>query len=185
MKETLITSIREYRMGNGECLLPVIEQLKPAIIKYARKLYCNDFEDAMSELELALMEAINRIPYIENEAQCLTFLMNAIKNKYRELARAGSKIRNIELPFEETGPVCPYWETEYGDCELRLALEDLLSTCSAKQKTILMAILFEGKSCSLVAAELHTTRQYVNRIKNKWLKQIKNKIMTEGGERNK
>jgi len=46
-------------------------------------------------------------------------------------------------------------------------------------------IIFEGKSCSLVAAELHTTRQYVNRIKNKWLEQIKSKIFTEGGERNK
>lgn len=185
MKEPLTTLIREYRMGNNECLLPIIQQLKPAMIKYARKLYRNDFEDSMSELELALLESVNRIPCVENEAQCLTFLINALKNKYRELARINNKILSSELPLEEACPVCLYLETEYGDCELRLALEDLLSTCSAKQKKILMAIIFEGKSCSLVAAELHTTRQYVNRIKNKWLKQIKNKMLTEGGERNK
>ena len=161
MKEPLTTLIREYRMGNSERLLPIIEQLKPAICKYARKLYRNDFEDSISELELALLESVNRIPYVENEAQC------------------------NELPLEEACPVCPYWEKEYGDCELRLVLEDLLSSCSTKQKIILMEIIFEGKSCSLVAAELHTTRQYVNRFKNKWLEQIKSKIFTEGGERNK
>ncbi len=185
MKEPLTTLIREYRMGNSERLLPIIEQLKPAICKYARKLYRNDFEDSISELELALLESVNRIPYVENEAQCLTFLINALKNKYRELARIHSKILSNELPLEEACPVCPYWEKEYGDCELRLVLEDLLSSCSTKQKIILMEIIFEGKSCSLVAAELHTTRQYVNRIKNKWLEQIKSKIFTEGGERNK
>lgn len=179
MKDNLTTLIKEYQEGNHECLLLIIEKLKPAIFKYAKKLFLNDFEDSVAELELAVLESVSKIPYTENEAQCLTFLINAIKNKYWELARKSNKISDAELPLEEQFPVYSYLENEYSNCELRLDLERALSTCNATQKKLLSEIIFEGKSSSLVATELHISRQYVNRIKNKWLEQIEKEIFTK------
>lgn len=183
MKDNLATLIKEYQKGNQECLLPIIEKLKPAIFKYSKKLFRDDFEDSVAEMELAVMESANKIPYAENEAQCLSFLINAIKNRYLELAKKSIKISDAEISLEEQFPVCPYWEYGYGNCELRIDLGKILSGCNAKQKKILLKIIFEGKNCALVAAELNITRQYVNRIKNKWLKQIKKEIFAKEAAR--
>lgn len=176
MKDNLTTFISEYKKGNHESFLPIVEKLKPAIFKYARNLFRENFEDCVSELELAILESVNKIPNIQNETQCLAFLINAVKNKYLELARKSIKISASELPFEEQDLVCPYMEYEYGNCELRMDIDNLLSECSESQKKILLAVIFEGKNSSQIAAELHTSRQYVNQIKKKWLKQIKKEI---------
>ncbi len=179
MKENLTELIRESQKGNQECLLLIIEKLKPAIHKYARRLSYHDFEDTVAELELAVLESVKKIPSIKNEAQCLAFLIKAIEHKHWELIRKRCKVSGAEVLMDEQCPDCPYWEYGYGNCELMLDVGKLLSKCSARQREILLAIIFEGKTSSLVAAELHTTRQYVNRVKNKWLEQIKKEIYTE------
>lgn len=148
MNDNLTELIRLAQKGNQECLLLIIEKLKPAILNHAKNLFHENFEDCVAELELAVLESVN-------------------------------KISVSELPFEEQSHICPYWEYEYGNCELKLDLENLLSACSAQQREILLTIIFDGKSSSQIAAELNTTRQYVNRIKNKWLKEIEKEIFTK------
>ena len=179
MNDDLSILITEYKNGNPECLLLIIERLKPAIIKYAKKLFLYDLEDSIAELELALLESVNRIPYARNDTQCLAFLVNALRNRYLELTRKSSRIFNAELPLEEQNLICPYWEYEYGNRELMLDLENLLSTCSPDHKEMLLAIFLRDKSCSGIAAEFHITRQYVTRIKKKWLKLIEKEIFTK------
>ncbi len=181
MKENLTTSIREYQKGNHEYSLLIIEKLHPAINKYANKLFCNAIEDSVSELNLAILESLKKIPYVKTESQCLTFLIKVIENKYLELLRKSIKISVSELPLEEQSLICPYLEYEYENRELKLDLENLLSKCSAQQRKILLSVIFDNKSSSQIAAELHTTRQYVNCTKRKLLKQIEKEIFAKSG----
>ena len=82
-KETgkLSEKIRQIQKGNKEEIVEVINQFDPLIKKYQRILYKDAAEDVRAEMILALWEAVLRIKCIESEAQCVKYLMNALKNK--------------------------------------------------------------------------------------------------------
>ncbi len=76
--------------------------MEPLICKYMRVLYKDENEDVRSELVLALWEAITKIKYVENEGQCVTYLTNALRNKFYELYRNSRKEHDNYFSSEMT-----------------------------------------------------------------------------------
>lgn len=173
MEKTLNELIEEYRKGDNDQILLIIEKFQPIIYKYVRLLYKDEREDTISELNLSLLEAVNKIEYYNNEGQCFKFLYNALRNKYLELYRKSRKRFDNEQQFyKEYYNYCIVCY-EYDDTELIEDLNKYLLEYSDKQKKILISILIEGKSNTEVATENNVSRQYTNRIKNKLCKKIK------------
>lgn len=56
----------------------IINKLQPLIKKYSRKLFFMETEDAMQELNIALIEAIYHIYKVDNEAQCLSIYISQL-----------------------------------------------------------------------------------------------------------
>lgn len=172
MKENLQNLIKNYKMGHKENFLKIYELLKPTVAKYSRHLYFYDPEDSTAELTLALLEALEKIHYFDNEGKYLCFLLNALKNKYMELIRKSVALLKHETDWDMECLICPYIEYAYSELELMADINQLLASCNEKQQLILQAILFKGLSCSQAAKDFHVSRQYANRIKNILLPKI-------------
>ena len=79
----------------------ILERMKPLIDKYCRILYKDESDDTRAELSLSLWEAIQKISIYENDAQIVTYLKNAVTNRFHELYRKSCKRDNYETPLED------------------------------------------------------------------------------------
>lgn len=52
--------------------------MEPIINKFVKKLYNEEYEDVNQELILAVIEAVNKIEFYDNEGRCVNFLIRGI-----------------------------------------------------------------------------------------------------------
>ncbi len=140
--------------------------MEPLICKYMRVLYKDENEDVRSELVLALWEAITKIKYVENEGQCVTYLTNALRNKFYELYRNSRKEHDNYFSSEMTMlDTEMFEENEYDDLIVKSDLDKYLEEYTGMRHEIYKSILFENLSDHEIAKKYDVTRQYVNRLK--------------------
>ena len=173
MEKKLNELIEEYRNGDNNQFLLIIDKFQPNILKYTRLLYKDEREDTISEFSLSLLEAVNKIEYYSDEGQCFKFLSNALKNRYLELYRKSRKRFDHEQQLDDDYHDYCFVCQEYNDIELIEDLKNYLLGYNEKQIKILISIFIEGKSNTVTATENNVSRQYTNRIKNKICKKIK------------
>ena len=165
-KETgkLSEKIRQIQKGNKEEIVEVINQSDPLIKKYQRILYKDAAEDVRAEMILALWEAVLRIKCIESEAQCVKYLMNALKNKFYELYRKSRHKNDNETRVDEFIAIEKgYIDKDYADITTEIDVKKFLQQYKGMKYEIMYLIMVEHLSDIKIADRLGISRQYVNR----------------------
>ena len=178
MNDVIVAAIREYKRGGKnkkEKMLCITNGLEPVINKYAKKLIGSGYEDMRQELLIAVIEAVERLGRYENEGQCITYLVKAIKLRYLELYRKSKAWRERFTHLDET-----YMESigdnkeVYADIEFGIDLKKIEKANNSLKREIIESILNYGMNDAEIACKLQISRQYVNRCKKEIFAELKN-----------
>jgi hypothetical protein len=161
--------IQEFKRGDKEKFLLIVDRMTPLINKYVRLLYKDEREDMHSELVLCLLESVNTIKYYNEEGQCIYFFSKALKNKFLELYKKSKLYFDSETVIEdEFFTNINIEQSEYEDCVINEDLKEMLSKTEGKKHNILYDIVFYDRSDAIMAEEYLVSRQYVNRVRRKF-----------------
>ena len=69
--ETIISLIQKQRAGDVQAAQEICRRMSPLLKKYAARLYCMEYDDAMQELYIALLETFPYLDPAKTEAECL------------------------------------------------------------------------------------------------------------------
>lgn len=168
MGDQLNELIHDFKNGEKEKFIHIVEIMKPLINKYTRILYKDERDDMQSEFVLCLLESITKMKYCNEEGQCVYFLSKAIKNKFHELYNKSKLHFDKETSVDDEYLInINFKQSEYDDCIIYIDLRNLLLKTEGKQYQILYSILYNDESDTEIAKKLFISRQYVNRIRKK------------------
>lgn len=170
-EELLTTQIKKVKeLHSNIALEKIIYKMQPLIKKYVKKLYFMEKEDAMQELNLALIETIYGIKNYDNEAMCLTYIQKSIANKFYFLYKQYMRTHNTIDDYAEIPDDIISYNDGYKTIELYIDIKKILNNKSTTHKRIILYIVLYGLSDYEISKKLNISRQYVNRIKKKILK---------------
>ena len=167
--KSLLQLIHDYNSGINSANGEIIKRMEPLVKGYASRIHCMDREDATQELYLALLKAL---PYLNSkdfsEGECVKYMQTAIENRYRSLCRY-----YLSEPEKEDLDSCsltlqadnPFDETL---CDITTYIQSF--PVQSTEYKILSLFFYHYKTDSEIAEILHISRQYVNRLKKKLLK---------------
>lgn len=163
--------INIQRKTNHEiAILKLIEQFNPLIKKYSNLLR---WEDSQSELILALIEIINKVPTqnskFKQDKYIVSYISKSIRNTYIYLSKIRNKLKCHEFPinFEIT-------EDSYQASIVdRLFVEELLKVLTKREKEIITLKYFNEYSDIEISRKIGVSRQAVNKTKNRAIKRMR------------
>ena len=168
MENNMFKKLIEYREGNNNSLLEIIEIFNPLISKYSRLL---DKEDTRQDLIIHLIKVLTNIP-IENKRvlknkEIIGYIAKSIRNEYIKLSKKRDKIRlnEMELSLDI--------EISHEDCKTEFEILDMFKFLTKKEAYIMKLLYVYYLSVSEVADYMKISRQAVNQSKNRALKKIK------------
>lgn len=82
---SLLEMIMEYKKGNREIFMAIMEKMNPLLQSYIWKLSFMEREDAKQELLLSLLEGVQKIKYVRSEGECINYAKMCIYHTYLEL----------------------------------------------------------------------------------------------------
>lgn len=165
--------IRKIRIDKN-AFQELVDRMEPLIKKNIRLLYKDEKEDVRSEMILALWEAVTKIKYYENDGECMTFLCNALKNRFYELYRKSKKEHDNQIFLENDDAVEMNRNDIAGldDVLFHIDIEMFLKEYDGKKQKIFRKILTEDESDAEIAQTLFVTRQYVNRMRRELYREL-------------
>ena len=178
MEQTVNQAIMECKAGkNREGNLNwIIQKFQPVICKYAGKLYSLEYEDAVQELNEALIMAVVSIDVCNAEGQSIAYLVKGIKLKFYELRRKSIVEYEYRMHSEQidvnTNITCT---DDYSEIEWKLELKILKDKSSPMECHIIDGMVWEISDVEL-ADLLHVSRQYINRKRRQLMKRLKDQI---------
>ena len=178
MEQTVNQAIMECKAGkNREGNLNwIIQKFQPVICKYAGKLYSLEYEDAVQELNEALIMAVVSIDVCNAEGQSIAYLVKGIKLKFYELRRKSIVEYEYRMHSEQidvnTNITCT---DDYSEIEWKLELKKLKYKSSPMECHIIDGMVWEISDVEL-ADLLHVSRQYINRKRRQLMKRLKDQI---------
>ena len=178
MEQTVNQAIMECKAGkNREGNLNwIIQKFQPVICKYAGKLYSLEYEDAVQELNEALIMAVVSIDVCNAEGQSIAYLVKGIKLKFYELRRKSIVEYEYRMHSEQidvnTNITCT---DDYSEIEWKLELKKLKDKSGPMECHIIDGMVWEISDVEL-ADLLHVSRQYINRKRRQLMKRLKDQI---------
>ena len=170
MEHTISSLVRGYLdTGNEDYFEQLQKRFAPLIKAYARKLYYLEYEDSLQELNIALYEAISKMPSLNNEYACISYIKKSVVNKFTKLYHASVKNQAIQakcISLEDFDGRDYLHDYEVDNCISLLDLERILKNKQPSEQELLR-MLISGYNDKEIAEKLGYTRQYVNRIKKK------------------
>lgn len=169
---TLYELIKESSKTNQQATLDIINKFSPLIKKYSRKL---NYDGADTDLIIAIIVTINYIARVQNpniidkEENIVGYISKVIKNKYIELSKIQSDIYNTEVELN-LDTVEDKLITSIDDSILFTQLLDKLTPL---QKKVIEDSILKDKLYKEIAEELGISRQAVNKLKNRAIKNLK------------
>lgn len=163
--KSIILKIKD-RDENGFKLL--LERMEGYIVKSAKLLYKDEYEDVYNELCLALWKAAMSIKYFDNDGQIITYLTNGVKQRYLELYRKSVQVHNNEICIEAEDSTFLLKKAPDSPEVEAMVLEwinGILNNSEGKTQRIYKSILVEGKSDMDIAELVGVSRQYVHRLR--------------------
>ena len=166
MEQTVNQAIMECKAGkNREGNLNwIIQKFQPVICKYAGKLYSLEYEDAVQELNEALIMAVVSIDVCNAEGQSIAYLVKGIKLKFYELRRKSIVEYEYRMHSEQidvnTNITCT---DDYSEIEWKLELKKLKDKSSPMECHIIDGMVWEISDVEL-ADLLHVSRQYIGPV---------------------
>lgn len=172
--DNLYTMIISAKNKDENSLMKILNKFDPLIKKYARKL---NYDDAKSELIVTLIETVLFMPiadkqYLQKDECIVGYISKSIKNKYIYLSKKKSKIEGIETELNLDTCTDKY----YISADNSLLIKNLLDNLSDLQRDIIIQRFFLQYSDVEIASRLCISRQAINRIKNRALKNMKKYI---------
>ncbi len=162
---------------NKNEFITLIDWMNPLISKYVRLLYKDEPEDIREELLLALWESVLKIDYCNNDGECLSYINNALRNKFLELYRKSKKQHDFQSTLElEEIPDSQNLKTssvDFSDIIFREDIKHLFPHATENKQQLFKQILLEGKSDAEIAKSFDVSRQYINRLRNKLYSHLK------------
>lgn len=149
-------------------LMEIITRMQPLIKKYAKHLFFMEYEDATQELTLSIIEAVYSISKYPTDAECITYIENAVKYKFSHLCKKNiyrEQHEDIYTPADNSSAFYQDFSLE----EFKADWADKIHSMPSKHQIILQYILL-GYSDKEIAKRIGLSRQYVNRIKKTWFR---------------
>ena len=165
--ETIISLIQKQRAGDVQAAQEICRRMSPLLKKYAARLYCMEYDDAMQELYIALLETFPYLDPAKTEAECLNYIQTTVHNRYRFLCRGCLSVpqsESIEDSIYTLSSPSPFDESYYDICNYIKTLPE-----KGMRRQIMSLFFFQYKTDSEIAEILHVSRQYVNRIKKQMI----------------
>lgn len=160
--------IIDFRGQDMNAFTDIYEEFRKLINFYASKL---NTEDSLPELTLFLIEILYEID-LERFSSDLSdsiarYIAVSLRNKYISVSRDNQKYRSLcsELYENQIFDKC--------DAIENIFIADALRRLSAKQKLVIVYKYIYNYSDTELAFMLGTTRQAINRIKNRALSVLK------------
>lgn len=149
----------------------LVDIFTPLIHSYARRLYYLEWDDCMQELKLALYEAVIKIQKIGNSGMCFSYIENSIRHRFCKLYYDSLSAQDelSKMVTVENSDVFGASGDEYDDCLFHMDLERHLQKMDKKNRQILI-MLNQNYSDAEIGAAMGCSKQYINRIKKKLLK---------------
>lgn len=156
----------------------LVNKFHPLIKKYIRILYKDEKEEIYAELVAALWEAVCSIVFYDDEGQVISYLTNALKNKYSELYRKSRKYYDHTIGIEE----CELEgkrsaDNTFDDILIMDELQRIRDRLKGRKRQIYDLIFLKDYTDLEVAAKLGISRQYVHRIKKELVWMIKEEVL--------
>lgn len=165
--ETIISLMQKQRAGDVQAAQEICRRMSPLLKKYAARLYCMEYDDAMQELYIALLETFPYLDPAKTEAECLNYIQTTVHNRYRFLCRGCLSVpqsESIEDSIDTLSAPSPFDESYYDICNYIKTLPE-----KGMRRQIMSLFFFQYKTDSEIAEILHVSRQYVNRIKKQMI----------------
>ena len=159
--------IQKQRAGDVQAAQEICRRMSPLLKKYAARLYCMEYDDAMQELYIALLETFPYLDPAKTEAECLNYIQTTVHNRYRFLCRGCLSVpqsESIEDSIDTLSAPSPFDESYYDICNYIKTLPE-----KGMRRQIMSLFFFQYKTDSEIAEILHVSRQYVNRIKKQMI----------------
>lgn len=149
----------EAAQKKSENMIILMDHFTPLIRRLAHRLPY-EYQDAEQDMRLSFLEIVNRMKLEQmrclEDKYLLGYIKNAMTNRYINLLYASTKQKEPKSLID-----------------YRIELLSLLRTLPKIQKDVLYFRYFYGYSDIEIAQKLHITRQAVNKIKNRALKELK------------
>ena len=166
--ESMISLIRQYKSGNPNASAQIADRMTPLIKKYAAKIHCMEYEDALQELSLTLLETLPYLDDKQSEGKCVKYMETAVINRYYALCKQYLSIpeaENIENSSNTLAAPPAFDETYYDVTAYICSFPD-----GSIKRQILSLFFYQDKSDTEIADMLHISRQYVNRVKKQLIR---------------
>lgn len=167
--ESILSLVQAYQAGDPDACTKILQRMAPLAKKYASKIHCMEYEDALQELYVALIETLDYLNSSLSEGKCVKYMETAVVNRYYTLCK-----RYLSLPDTEdidscssTLPASPSYDDTLLDIEAYI--KSLPQTGSKRQ--IFSMFFYEDMSDNDIAAKLNVSRQYVNRVKKQLIRE--------------
>lgn len=166
---TLISLIQAFQTGSPDAGAQILERMSPLAKKYAAKIHCMEYEDALQELYLAILESLHYLDSSQSEGKCVKYMETSVINRYYALCK-----RYLSLPDTENIddsacalPAAPAYD------DTTMDIENYIQSLpeSGYKRQIFSLFFYEDMSDKDIAAKFHISRQYVNRIKKQLIKE--------------
>lgn len=182
MENQLIELIEQYKKGEVNAFIEIQNKMNPLIIKYARILHFNDFEDMVSELVLTLLECINDIKFYSSEYEVLHYIKRAIINRFHELYRSSMKSLDeilLSANFDDNESLLTNYSNEFSNIIFKTDMLAFISKIKKNKKNIAYSILIEGLSDIEIGKKYNVTRQYVHRLRVQFYTKISSELLNQ------
>lgn len=166
----ILPLVYQYLEGDPDASGKIIEAMDPLIRATARRIYCMEYEDACQELRLALVQALPHLNREFEEGACVSYLQTVVRNQYnkichRSLSRPLEKSLDDDMETIKEGSI----SADETFCEFKIYIESFPQ--NSKERKILTLFFYDGMNDTEIAQRVHLSRQYVNRLKKKLVRE--------------
>lgn len=166
MNHSISIKIRNYKNHKADALHEILMQMEPLVIKYAKKTFFLEFDDAKQEYYMCIIHACRKIENFSSDKQCLKYLKASVKNKYVTFCKEYYSAP-IELPIDED---MLYLNSSYNLVILETVIKkyfDKLYDKNGYMKAVFYYSTYMGYSDAEIGDILGLSRQYVHLLKTK------------------
>lgn len=149
----IIDCIREYRNGDSDATLYIIDRLKPLLNKYAYKL---SYEDAYCDLQMFVFDCLAKVDFdgMNNNTNgaIIKYFEKALYNEYIRLSKVKDYIGTYEIFEDEDISIIDYVGGREDD-HSNLMFESLKSYLNDKEFEVIYNMYYENMSAKDISHE--------------------------------
>ena len=160
---TITKLLEEYRNGSTDACEEILKRMMPLAKKYAGKIHCMDYEDALQELCLTILEALTHLDPACPEGKCISYIETSVINRYYALCKRYLSAPETEN-IDDTNADLPE-SFSYDDSLLDIEHYIRNIPEAGGKRKILSLFFYEDLSDKEIAERMQMSRQYVNRIR--------------------